>query len=128
MKIHILVLSIFISLTTSLFGQYDSLNLKSDTLRMQLKLTKKSLTPDCGVVIFTASQKFEVLINRHSLFPKKYVTILQTCPEFLGRDFFAEGRIYEAVVIPEPEYNGAILPKNKEILRAYRCITIKRSF
>ena len=53
------------------------------------------MTPHCGTFAFAIVQKFEVLTTTIPSYDKKYVLIIQTCPEFLKDSFFKAGTIYE---------------------------------
>lgn len=91
---QIALLTIFICCELVGWGQnelYPS-GLKADTLKAQIKLTKVETTPDCGVIAWTAAQKFELLVGGISSIPKKYIVVLQSCPEFLGRAFFVKDK------------------------------------
>lgn len=111
------------------FGQQDSatLSFHIDTLKVQLRLVKVELTPACGTIAFTAAQKFEVLSNRQSFLPKKYVIVMQKCPEFLGKNFFEKGRIYDAVITLAADDAGAMNSHRYENLPVYWCVTIRRT-
>jgi hypothetical protein len=53
------------------------------------------LTPSCGIIAWAIVHKFEVLTTTFPNYGKKYVLIIQTCPEFLKENFFQKGIIYE---------------------------------
>ena len=56
------------------------------------------LPAGCGYFAFGHLQKFEVLTTDYLNYDKKYVLIIQPCPEFLGDKFFQDGKIYEVDV------------------------------
>lgn len=56
------------------------------------------LPADCGYFAFGHLQKFEVLVTNYAGYDKKYVLIIQPCPEFLGKKFFEDGKTYEVDV------------------------------
>lgn len=56
------------------------------------------LPAGCGYFAFGHLQKFEVLATDYPSYDKKYVLIIQPCPEFLGDKFFQDGKIYEVDV------------------------------
>jgi len=56
------------------------------------------LTPGCGKIAWAIVQKFEVINTTFPNYDSKYVLIIQTCPEFLKKDFFQKGKIYEVSV------------------------------
>ena len=71
-----------------------------DNQAMKYKLTGKlvetvEMTPDCGRIAWAIVQKFEVLSTTIPNYNKKYILIIQTCPEFLEDNFFQTGEIYE---------------------------------
>jgi hypothetical protein len=56
------------------------------------------LQPKCGDISFAVIQKFQVL---HTTFPgykKKFVLIIQPCPEEGGKDYFQADSVYKMVV------------------------------
>jgi hypothetical protein len=55
--------------------------------------------------------------------PKKYIIVLQQCPELLGRIFFVKGKIYEAILSKAAkEKQDAAMNQNKsEKLPTYWC-------
>lgn len=64
------------------------------------KLTGKlvetvEMTPDCGRIAWAIVQKFEVLSTTIPSYNKKYILIIQPCPELLEDNFFKTGGIYE---------------------------------
>ena len=60
------------------------------------KLVKAvSHTPGCGITAWAIVQKFQVLSTTFPNYDKKYVLIIQTCPECVGKKFFKKGKIYE---------------------------------
>lgn len=124
------LLIIFLTCICSNFiciGQTDSAirTVDTDTLKTQLKLVKVELTPHCGVIAWTAAQKFELLQNGQSLFPRQYIIVLQRCPEFLGKKFFVTNRIYNAILSKAENDNGAINSHRHEGLPTYWCTQIK---
>jgi hypothetical protein len=56
------------------------------------------MTPHCGTFAFAIVHKFEVLTTTFPNYDKKYVLIIQTCPEFLKDNFFKAGTTYEISV------------------------------
>ena len=56
------------------------------------------LPAGCGYFAFGHLQKFEVLATDYPSYDKKYVLIIEPCPEFLGDKFFQDGKIYEVDV------------------------------
>lgn len=65
------------------------------TVRLEKAL---SHPPGCGIMAFALLQKFEVLKTDFPNYDKKYVLLIQQCPEFLGKNFFKTGKIYEVDV------------------------------
>ena len=53
------------------------------------------LPPNCGTIAFGHLQKFEVLSTDFKNYNKKFVLIIECCPEFLGETFFQNDKIYE---------------------------------
>ena len=53
------------------------------------------MTPHCGTLAWAIVHKFEVLTTTFPSFEKKYVLIIQACPEFLKGGFFQAGTIYD---------------------------------
>lgn len=53
------------------------------------------MSPDCGNIAWAIVHKFEVLNTTIPSYDRKYVLIIQPCPEFLKDDFFQAGEIYE---------------------------------
>ncbi len=51
--------------------------------------------PGCGYIAWGLVHKFEVLQTNNPAYPNKYVLIIQTCPEFMGKDFFKKKQIYQ---------------------------------
>ena len=92
-----------------------------------IKLTKAEPTPDCGVVAWVAAQKFELLNAGYSFIPKKHIIVLQQCPEFLGRDFFVEGKSYKSILVPATNQQIASSARfqSNEVLTVYSCIHIR---
>lgn len=71
-----------------------------DNQAKKYKLTGKlvetvQMTPDCGNIAWAIAYKFEVLSTTIPSYDKKYVLIIQPCPEFLKDNFFQAGEIYE---------------------------------
>ena len=71
-----------------------------DNQAMKYKLTGKlvetvEMTPDCGTIAWAIVHKFEVLSTTIPSYNKKYILIIQTCPEFLEDNFFQAREIYE---------------------------------
>jgi hypothetical protein len=56
------------------------------------------LPPGCGTMAFGHLQKFEVLSTDFLNYDKKFVLIIEPCPEFLGDNFFQDDKIYEVDV------------------------------
>ena len=56
------------------------------------------LPAGCGVFAFGHLQKFEVLSTDFPNYDKKFVLIIQPCPEFLGDNFFKDNKVYEVDV------------------------------
>ena len=128
MKPLILTLLFFCFCFMSLAQKDSTISaLNFDTLKVQLKLVKVELTPDCGIFAFTTAQKFEMLWNRQSFFPTKYVIVLQQCPEFLGKNFFVKGRIYETVLTKAADDAGTMNSHRHEKLPTYWCNKISLS-
>jgi hypothetical protein len=128
MKALILTLLLFCFCFMSLAQKDSTISVFSfDTLKAQLKLVKVELTPGCGTVAFTTAQKFEMLWNRQSFLPKKYVIVLQQCPELLGKNFFVKGRIYETVLTKAADDAGAMNSHRHEKLPTYWCNKISLS-
>lgn len=63
-----------------------------------VKLLKKSLTPHCGVIAWASKQKFEVIEGNIPRGIDNIIFIKNRCPEFFGKDFFKENRLYKVVV------------------------------
>jgi hypothetical protein len=53
------------------------------------------MTPGCGTIAWAIVHKFEVLTTTFPNYDKKFVLLIQTCPEFLKDSFFQAGTIYE---------------------------------
>lgn len=51
--------------------------------------------PGCGIFAFAIVNKFEVISTTYTNYDKKYVLIIQPCPNFLGEHFFIKGENYE---------------------------------
>lgn len=71
-----------------------------DNQAKKYKLTGKlvetvQMPPDCGNIAWAIVHKFEVLNTTIPSYEKKYVLIIQPCPEFLKDNFFQAGQIYE---------------------------------
>ena len=71
-----------------------------DNQATKYKLTGKlvetvEMTPDCGTIAWAIVHKFEVLSTTIPSYNKKYILIIQTCPEFLEDNFFQAREIYE---------------------------------
>jgi hypothetical protein len=98
----------------------------ADSSNFQLRLTKVELTPDCGFIALTTAQKFEVLNEGQSFLPKKYVIVLQRCPELLGKGFFVQGSFYYANLSLATDDTGAVNNYRKENLPTYWCNVIRR--
>jgi hypothetical protein len=72
---------------------------KAKKYHFKVKLIKALHLPaGCGYFAFGHLQKFEVLATDYPSYDKKYVLIIQPCPEFLGDKFFQDGKIYEVDV------------------------------
>ena len=72
---------------------------KADKYSFTGKLVKAvPLTPDCGTIAWAIVQKFVVINTTFPNYSNKYVLIIQTCPEFLKKDFFQKGKTYEISV------------------------------
>ena len=72
---------------------------KADKYSFTGRLVKAvPLTPDCGTIAWAIVQKFEVINTTFPNYDNKYVLVIQTCPEFLKKDFFQKGKIYEMSV------------------------------
>jgi hypothetical protein len=72
---------------------------KADKYSFTGKLVKAvRLTPGCGRIAWAIVQKFEVINTTFPNYNNKYVLIIQTCPEFLKKDFFKKKKIYEISV------------------------------
>jgi len=56
------------------------------------------MTPGCGTFAWAIVHKFEVLTTTFPSYDKKYVLIIQACPEFLKDEFFKAGSTYEISV------------------------------
>lgn len=56
------------------------------------------LTPGCGIFAWAIVQKFEIISTTFPGYDKKHVLIIQPCPEFLKKDFFRKGNIYDVDV------------------------------
>lgn len=54
-----------------------------------------TMTPQCGFIAFAVVHKFEVLKTSYPSYDRKYVLIIQTCPEFLKENFFQTDKIYD---------------------------------
>ena len=71
-----------------------------DNQAKKYKLTGKlfetvQMPPDCGNIAWAIVHKFEVLRTTIPSYNKKYILIIQTCPEFLEDNFFQAREIYE---------------------------------
>ena len=51
-----------------------------------------------GEISWAIVQKFEVISTTFPGYNKKFVLIIQTCPEFLKKDFSRKGNIYNVDV------------------------------
>ena len=84
----------------TIFSLSSGITTKSqqDKFSGQVKLIKKSLTPHCGVIAWASIQKFEVMEGNIPRGIDNIIFIKNLCPEFLGKVFFKENRIYKVVV------------------------------
>ena len=72
---------------------------KAKKFHFKVKLTNAlPLPPDCGIMAFGHLQRFEVLSTDFPNYDKKFVLIIQPCPEFLGDNFFQDDKVYEVDV------------------------------
>ena len=72
---------------------------KAKKYHFKVKLTNALPLPaGCGIFAFGHLQKFEVISTDYPSYDKKYVLIIELCPEFLGDKFFQDGKIYEVDV------------------------------
>ena len=72
---------------------------KAKKYHFKVRLTKAlPLPPGCGIIAFALLQKFEVLSTNFPNYNKKFVLLIEPCPEFLGNGFFQTGKIYEVDV------------------------------
>jgi hypothetical protein len=128
MKAVILFLSLA-CINLSTLGQNESAisDFNCDTLKAQIKLVKVRPTPPCGIGLWTTAQKFELLMHNRPFIPKRYLTVLQSCPEFLGKNFFQQGRIYEVVLVRATEDDGSKYTSDNERLPTYWCTRIRPS-
>jgi hypothetical protein len=66
------------------------------TYQFRGKLVKAApLPPGCGTIAWAVVQKFEVISTTFPDYNKKYVLIIQPCPEFLKERFFETGKTYD---------------------------------
>ena len=87
---------------------------QQDKYSGKVKLIKKRLTPGCGVIAWASKQKFEVIEGNIPRGIDNIILIKIRCPEFLGREFFKEGRVYKVQLskdITSP-FNYTILDEN----------------
>lgn len=69
---------------------------KAKKYHFKVKLTNAiPLPPGCGIIAYGHLQKFEVLSTDFPSYDKKFVLIIEPCPEFLGDNFFQDDKIYE---------------------------------
>jgi hypothetical protein len=72
---------------------------KAKKYHFKVKLTDALPLPaGCGVFAFGHLQKFEVLSTDFPNYDKKFVLIIEPCPEFLGDKFFQDGEVYDVDV------------------------------
>jgi|GEM_PF-2603782 len=72
---------------------------KAKKYHFKVKLTNAiPLPPGCGIMAFGHLQKFEVLSTDFPNYDKKFVLIIEPCPEFLGDNFFQDNKIYKVDV------------------------------
>ncbi len=72
---------------------------KAEKYHFKVKLAKALPLPaGCGYFAFGHLQKFEVISTDFPNYDKKFVLIIQPCPEFLGNKFFQDNKIYEVDV------------------------------
>jgi|GEM_PF-3341496 len=80
----------------------------------KVKLIKKTISPHCGVIAWASKQKFEVIGGDIPRGTDNIIFIKIRCPEFLGKDFFKENRIYNvelSKVLTSP-FNYTVLDEN----------------
>lgn len=58
-------------------------------------LEKVTMTPNCGREAFAIVHKYKVLSTDFPNYKQNYVLLIQTCPEFNGKNFFQKNKIYE---------------------------------
>ena len=74
-------------------------NVDATAYKIKGRLTTEGpSTPACGVVAWSIIQKFEVLSTNFPNYKNRYVLVIQSCPEFLGKGFFKKNKIYEMEV------------------------------
>lgn len=122
----------FILLFPALLAFRAAVCQSSDTgLTGEFELVKaEPLPPHCGIVAFSLAQQFRVVVpGRTGLQQGAICYLIQSCPEFLGPDFFKNGTLYRVTVKPGPEipYSTVTLyPAKKDQLPEYRIIDIRK--
>lgn len=72
---------------------------RAEKYHFKVRLTKALPLPaGCGRIAFALLQKFEVISTDFPNYDKKFVLLIQPCPEFLGNSFFHRGKVYDVYV------------------------------
>lgn len=96
--------------------------LQDSVVKMRVKLIKVELTPPCGIFAWTSAQKFEIVQAKLPDYPGKKIILLHKCPEFLGINFFEQGKLYDVVIFKDPNSGvGALNAHREEKLPTYWC-------
>jgi hypothetical protein len=87
------LLALLTCIAINLAGQSHIDNDTSYNFKARL-LAPASPTPHCGIIAWAIVQKFEVISTDYPKYKNKYVVIIESCPEFLGKSFFKANHIY----------------------------------
>lgn len=127
----IALLAFFFTLwTTNVHSQSGDIPTLRDTaIKMRLKLLKVELTPHCGIIAWTASQKFEIVLGKLPDYPGRHIILLQKCPELLGPNFFEKNKMYDVSIFRDTSNAaGALNAHRGEKLPTYWCGRITKIY
>jgi len=75
---------------------FELVDRKASKYKLTGKLVEAlPLTPHCGIFAFAIVQKFEIISTTYPDSNQKFILLIQPCPEFLGKNFFNTGEIYD---------------------------------
>ena len=93
---------IFIPIVFLITSVYSQLPEVPDTTTYTIKaklLKAEGHPPHCGVIAWALAQKFEIIESDFDIpKPKFQCLLIQTCPEFLGENYFVKNKIYNLKV------------------------------